>query len=331
MKILYAVQATGNGHIMRAKENIPMLKKIADVDILISGDLSEISLDGFDVKYKFKGLSFMYDNKGGLSYFKTFFNLKLLQFYKDIKGLDLSSYDFVVSDFEPVSAWACKIQKKTCIISSNQFSFMSDKVPRPKIKNFAAEAIFKHFAPSNKGIGFHYKSYDDFILEPKIRKELANVKVENQGFYVVYLSSYNKKRIFNVLSKFPDKKFYVFSKEVKFEYKHKNVYFSPIDKLDFTNKLIRSEGIITSAGFETTSEGLYLGKKMLVIPIQGQYEQKCNSIALSKDFGDNCIISKELTMKSVSNLLHLKMPEKGIKFNSDYSYTEKILKLVSAE
>jgi UDP:flavonoid glycosyltransferase YjiC (YdhE family) len=34
MKILYAVQGTGNGHVSRACDVIPELKKYAQVDIL---------------------------------------------------------------------------------------------------------------------------------------------------------------------------------------------------------------------------------------------------------------------------------------------------------
>jgi hypothetical protein len=37
-----------------------------------------------------------------------------------------------------------------------------------------------------------------------------------------------------------------------------------------------------SAGFEGPSEALYLKKKLLVIPISGQYEQACNAAALQK-------------------------------------------------
>lgn len=40
MKILYAFQGTGNGHLARAQEIIPILKKHALVDTLISGHLT---------------------------------------------------------------------------------------------------------------------------------------------------------------------------------------------------------------------------------------------------------------------------------------------------
>jgi uncharacterized protein (TIGR00661 family) len=41
-------------------------------------------------------------------------------------------------------------------------------------------------------------------------------------------------------------------------------------------------GLITGGGFETPSEALYLGKKLMCIPIQNHYEQQCNAAALSK-------------------------------------------------
>ena len=36
MKILYAIQTTGNGHLARAQSIIPRLKEIANIDIITS-------------------------------------------------------------------------------------------------------------------------------------------------------------------------------------------------------------------------------------------------------------------------------------------------------
>ena len=51
MKILYAIQGTGNGHISRARDIIPLLQKEHDVDILISGSQTDVELP-FYIKYK---------------------------------------------------------------------------------------------------------------------------------------------------------------------------------------------------------------------------------------------------------------------------------------
>jgi uncharacterized protein (TIGR00661 family) len=46
--------------------------------------------------------------------------------------------------------------------------------------------------------------------------------------------------------------------------------------------MVTSKGILCGAGFETPAEALYLGKKLMVIPMKGQYEQQCNSAALKE-------------------------------------------------
>ena len=46
--------------------------------------------------------------------------------------------------------------------------------------------------------------------------------------------------------------------------------------------MAQASGVITAAGFGTTSEALYLGKKLLVVPQKNQYEQACNAAYLKK-------------------------------------------------
>ena len=45
MKILYAIQTTGNGHLARAQSIIPRLKEIANIDINTSGPKNDFLLD----------------------------------------------------------------------------------------------------------------------------------------------------------------------------------------------------------------------------------------------------------------------------------------------
>ena len=72
MKILYAVQKTGNGHLARAQEIIPLLEKYGDVTVLTSGSQSQIQL-GYPVTYDFKGISLFYGSNGNVSFLKTLF------------------------------------------------------------------------------------------------------------------------------------------------------------------------------------------------------------------------------------------------------------------
>jgi len=61
-----------------------------------------------------------------------------------------------------------------------------------------------------------------------------------------------------------------------------NILFSPVDNEMFIKSLVTSKGVLCGAGFETPAETLFLGKKLLVIPMKNQFEQKCNAAALKK-------------------------------------------------
>ena len=118
MKVLYAIQGTGNGHISRAREIIPLLQKRCETDILISGYQADIEIP-FHVKHRLQGLSFIFGKKGGIDLRKTYNKADTLRLMQEIKELAVEEYDFVLNDFEPVSAWACYRKKIPCIALSH--------------------------------------------------------------------------------------------------------------------------------------------------------------------------------------------------------------------
>ena len=71
MRILYAIQGTGNGHLSRAMDIVPCLLKHGEVEILVSGIQGDLKLP-FPVKYECRGLSFIFGKSGGVDLWKTF-------------------------------------------------------------------------------------------------------------------------------------------------------------------------------------------------------------------------------------------------------------------
>jgi uncharacterized protein (TIGR00661 family) len=59
---------------------------------------------------------------------------------------------------------------------------------------------------------------------------------------------------------------------------HHNLTFHQIDNERFTDYMKRCKGYISTAGFESICEAMYLDKPSLMIPVDGQYEQACNAI-----------------------------------------------------
>jgi uncharacterized protein (TIGR00661 family) len=135
MRILYGIQGTGNGHLSRSTKVIWNLKKIGiDVDILVSGNQHQIELP-YKIDFNLKGFSFKHHDDGGIDRFGTFLNSNLLTFLKDIK-LNVKNYDAIISDFDPISAWAAKMQDVKSYGISNQYSFLSKNLPRIKQKSW---------------------------------------------------------------------------------------------------------------------------------------------------------------------------------------------------
>jgi uncharacterized protein (TIGR00661 family) len=279
MKILYTIQDTGNGHLARATEIVPLLGEFGDTDVLISGIPGDIQLP-FEVKYRFYGLSFIFGKKGGVNTLQTLKKLKLVKFYNDLKRCPVEKYDVIISDFEPVSAWACRLKGKKCIGLSHQNAVLHPAAPIPDVNDWLGEWILQNYAPNHQKFGFHFKKLDDFNFTPVIRPAIRSAKPVNKGHYTVYLPAFSDKRIQKLLSLFPNTKWEVFSKHSKRSYQAGNIWFHPVSLEAFTKLFISCEGILCTAGFETPAEALFMCKKLCVIPMSNQYEQKCNAAFL---------------------------------------------------
>ena len=279
MKILYAIQGTGNGHISRALEIVPILKQKGETDVLISSSQWDLELP-FEVKYRFHGLGFVFGKNGGIDFTKTYLALDSAKLLNEIKSIPIKDYDLIISDFEPVSCWAAKINNKVCIGLSNQAATLHPLAPKPKGSDPFGKAVLNHYSPVTHSYGFHFKAFDNTVSTPIIRKEIRQAVISNRGHITVYLPAYDDKRIIDKLKHFTNIEFHVFSKHIKKEYKKSNFNVSPLTSKAFIESLTSCNGVITNSGFGTTSEALFLGKKLLVIPMKNQYEQHCNAAVL---------------------------------------------------
>lgn len=283
MKILYAVQATGNGHISRAVQITPYLQKLGEVDIFLSGSNSSLNVP-LPVKFRSKGISLFYDNQGGLDYVKMFTHNSWLRACKEAQALPVEQYDVIINDFEPITSKACTIKKKKSVQFSHQASFRSHHTPRPDHYDPVGECILKWYSTSSQYIGLHFKPYDDFILPPVIKQEIVQVEPQNLGHITVYLFGYGIDFYEQQLKKLPHIPFQCFVPNLPNHqpYTSGNITYFPIGQHSFTQSMITSLGVITGGGFETPAEALYLKKKLMCIPIKNHYEQYCNAAALNQ-------------------------------------------------
>ncbi|MBS1556992.1 MAG: glycosyltransferase family protein [Bacteroidota bacterium] len=281
MNILYAIQGTGNGHLSRAIDIIPELKKYGSLDLFVSGAQAEVVLP-YPVKYKSKGLSFYFGKSGGINFLKTFQKNSSKDVIKEIKNFPVEKYDLVVNDFEPITAWACRRKEVKIVSLSHQAALLSKKAPRPKIVDPFGEWMLKNYAPVKKYVGFHFEEYDKNIFTPVIRQAIRQAKVKDHGHYTVYLPAYDDKKLVQRLLKLDKIKWHIFSKHTKRPYHVGRISVFPVSGADFIESVVSSSGVLCGAGFETPAEVLHMNKKLLVVPMKSQYEQHCNAAALKK-------------------------------------------------
>jgi uncharacterized protein (TIGR00661 family) len=281
LKILFAIQGTGNGHLSRARDVYPELCKFGEVDVLISGIQADVDFP-FPVKYRYYGMSFIFGKKGGVDIWLTAKRLNLIKLIKDIWDLPVNDYDLVVNDFEPVSSWACKLKKKACIGLSHQSAVLHKDAPKPKQGDLKGELVLKYYAPVTASYGFHFKAYPPNVFTPVIRNQIREITPVNNGHYTVYLPAYDDANLVKHLSAFPDTKWEVFSKHNKTPFADKNISVQPINNDAFIESMATSTGVLCGAGFEGPAEALFLGKKLLAIPMKEQYEQQCNAAGLEE-------------------------------------------------
>jgi uncharacterized protein (TIGR00661 family) len=117
-------------------------------------------------------------------------------------------------------------------------------------------------------------------MQPVIKENILSSSPTDGGYITVYLPHYHEEDLIHHFSKISELTFVIFSPRAKTFTKRNNVIIRPIDNKAFTLSMINAYGIITGGGFETPAECLYLGKKLMVLPIKGQYEQLCNAEAL---------------------------------------------------
>jgi uncharacterized protein (TIGR00661 family) len=300
LRVLYAVQGTGNGHLTRAKDVIPILNSLVDLDVMISGTQSEIDID-YPIEYRYQGISFKFGTKGGIDFKGSFKGFSLRNLIREIKSCPVKEYDLVINDFEAISAWACRFKGIPCVSLSHQAALLSDKIPRPEKRDLLGEFLIRNFAPCRENYGFHFKRYDKNIFTPLVRKDIRQLIPTNDGHYTVYLPAYSSKNIIKILTQVPEVKWNVFSKVESSIYQVENVNIHPIDSKKFIESMASGSGVLCGAGFETPSEALYLEKKLLVIPMKSQYEQHLNAESL-KEIGVTVV--KSLDQANVESLIN---------------------------
>lgn len=119
------------------------------------------------------------------------------------------------------------------------------------------------------------------IVPPLLRKEIKNlVPVDGNYIHGYLLNDGYSHEVIRWHEAHPDVPLYFFwdKKDATQEtVLAPNLVFHTLDDAKFLQKMAQSKAYVSTAGFESICEAMYLGKPLMVVPVEGHYEQACNA------------------------------------------------------
>jgi len=297
MRIVYGVQSTGRGHLSRFLGLKPLFDRDGhELLVIVTGyydppqDFSA-ALEGVRVE-RFAGLSTVEDGAGGVSKRGT-----MKAFAGHLPGLFESFYrahgmisafapDLIVSDFDPITG-SPFVAPGTFKVGIGNIAMLShtDAVRPPKMKLdwFNTSVVRKLFTSGlDVELGCHFYPLDAQCLPPILRPALLTATIENRGHVVVYHSYRGLLHpVLEYAQRHPDVPIIVYGHAPPLEGNFGSIRYEP-DPGRFLQDLATCDTYIGTAGFQAICEAFFLGKKIVVQPIAGQYEQHWNAAQLEQ-------------------------------------------------
>ncbi|MFI5164238.1 MAG: glycosyltransferase family protein [Bacteroidia bacterium] len=118
-------------------------------------------------------------------------------------------------------------------------------------------------------------------MPPLLRSEVFQQEIKNDGYLLAYLLNIGyMEEIIEWHKKNPETEIHCFTDrkegEEVFHYSDK-LHFHKLNDKKFLEMMSGAKALITTAGFESVCEAMYLGKPVFMVPVEGHYEQYCNA------------------------------------------------------
>ncbi|RIW13641.1 glycosyltransferase [Algoriphagus lacus] len=120
------------------------------------------------------------------------------------------------------------------------------------------------------------------VVPPLLREEVTRLIPKTENFYLAYMVNPGYAgEIIEFAKIHPDVKIKAFWDKkgaAEVETPLPNLSFHRVNDRLFLDAMADCKGLVCTAGFESICEAMYLGKPVMVIPVDGQYEQACNAL-----------------------------------------------------
>lgn len=312
MKIVYAINADGFGHVTRSIPIIDYLLKKHKIHIITDKKIAEF------LKKKYPALSitiipqiyFEYTAdsvKTVDGFFKSFNKHNFGNLKRTTLEIKKINPDIVISDLERYSLWGGKfLEIPTIEIDNHATIFRGDvEFKRKDAADFLqAKSVSKlvyPFANYYFGLCFYRTEItkkNTEIFDPIFLDEIKKYKTKEKDYILVYNRFMDKAKMIPTLKKLKTQKFVIFGYDVnKID---GNLEFRKA-KPNLYKEMSECKAVITNGGHTLITEAIYFKKPVYSIPIKHQFEQLTNAYYLEKlGFG---LTSKKIELVSLNKFL----------------------------
>lgn len=120
------------------------------------------------------------------------------------------------------------------------------------------------------------------VVPPLLRREIGRLVPRKGDYFLVYMTHHSlSQQIISWHQQHPDVRLHCFwdnpNVSEEFEY-DKTLTFHRINSEKYLNMLAGCLALVTTAGFESVCEAMYLGKPVMMVPVPNHFEQECNAL-----------------------------------------------------
>ncbi len=301
MKILYGVVGEGMGHAIRSRVVLEHLVKRHEVEIVTSGRAVEFLRKQFEGVRGIHGLHMIYEDNRVQKGKTLWSNLE-----RGAKGLPgnvaeyfklLGSFepDLVISDFESFSYLYAKAHRVPVVSIDNMQIINRCKHDKSLLSAHKASfRLTRAFVKAKLPRCDHYVIATFFrpavrkkrttLVAPILRREILDAERHSGEHLLVYQTGEGYDTLLETLRRTGlECRIYGARRGIEEEQAEGNLRFMPFSETQFIEDLATARAVIAGGGFTLMGEAVYLGKPMLTVPLEGQFEQVLNGIYLEKE------------------------------------------------
>lgn len=307
MRIVFFVQGEGRGHLTQALALSQLLEYTGhELAAVLVGQSNGREVPDFFTKniaapvHTFASPNLIFDKERGCIDIPKTIRVHLGQlpaYLKSLKSIrriiDEVRPDVIVNFYELVGGAFNFLYRPgipmVCI--AHQYLLLSPTFPFPKNSWWDRQLVNLNTRitalGATKKLALSFRPIPDEtpntrIVPPLLRQELQKLRPSTADYILVYMTQHGLgDQIIDWHKKHPDVTLHCFwdnpnaEQEVKISEK---LCFHQINAARYLKLMEGCKGLVTTAGFESVCEAMYLGKPVLMVPVPGHFEQACNAI-----------------------------------------------------